>query len=595
MTVRDYLRVLREQWLVVALAVVMGLGGAAAAFSPKPAEYTASVTLYVSSQGGDSTSAAYQGAQLSQQRVTSYVELATSRRVTEGVVRRLGLEETPDQLGRRISASSALDSVLIDVKVVDTSPQQAARVTDTVAAVFTQLTDELERPVQFGVPPAVVVRVVQPAAVPENPSSTGLPVLLALGLLAGLAVGVGGALLRHALDVSVTSPEQLRAAAGAPILGTVAHDPRVPKRPLTVHEEPQSPRSEAFRQLRTNLQFVDLDHPRKVVVVTSSLPSEGRTTTLANLAIALASAGSKVLVVEADLRRPLADLFGLERAVGLTSVLSGQVGLDQAVQPWSDRFDVLASGPLPPNPSELLASRQMRMLLDELRGRYDVVLVDTPPLLPVTDAAAVAPATDGVLLVCRFNKTTRDQLRGAVAALEAVSASVLGAVFSMVPATGRRAYAQYNGYYSTSGPLAPAVPATPAVGATPASAVQPVSRSDTRSQPSPISGPNRRSGPVPMAAMGGRDPAPPSPHSNGGGQFRRRTRHGTCRTRATTRAEIPPFPLRSLGDSCPSRRRVNRTAPRRPRRRGRSSPVSPARTARTSPSCSWRRVTRCTA
>ena len=136
-------------------------------------------------------------------------------------------------------------------------------------------------------------------------SSTGLPVILALGLLAGLAVGVGAALARNGLDTSVKSQARLREVAQAPILGTIAYDPQVPKRPLTLHEDPQSPRSEAFRQLRTNLQFVDIDHRRKVIVVTSSMPGEGKTTTLCNLAIAMAAAGSRILVIEADLRLSL--------------------------------------------------------------------------------------------------------------------------------------------------------------------------------------------------------------------------------------------------------------------------------------------------
>ena len=180
---------------------------------------------------------------------------------------------------------------------------------------------------------------------------------------------------------------------------------------------PQSPRSEAFRQLRTNLQFLDVDTPHKVIAITSSLPSEGKTTTLANLAIALASSGFRVITVEADLRRPkLADLLGVERSVGLTSVLAGRVRPEQAVQHWSGGgFDVLARGPLPPNPSELLASQHMAVQLGELRERYDLVLLDTPPLLPVTDAAAVAPATDGAILVCRFKNANRDQVSAAVA------------------------------------------------------------------------------------------------------------------------------------------------------------------------------------
>jgi capsular exopolysaccharide synthesis family protein len=238
-----------------------------------------------------------------------------------------------------------------------------------------------------------------------------------------------------------------------------------------VHEDPQSPRSEAFRQLRTNLQFLDVDTPHKVVVITSSMPSEGKSTTLANLAIALGSAGQRVLAIEADLRRPkLADMLGLERSVGLTSVLSGRVRPEHAVQHWSGgKFDFLASGPLPPNPSELLASQHMATLLRDLRGRYDIVLLDTPPLLPVTDAAAVGPATDGAVLVCRFKATTRDQVARAVDALEAVSTPLLGTVLTMVPSTGPRAYAQYNSYYRTeqqapSAKQPSASPVSPTVG-----------------------------------------------------------------------------------------------------------------------------------
>lgn len=230
----------------------------------------------------------------------------------------------------------------------------------------------------------------------------------------------------------------------------------MPVRPLTVHEDPQSPRAEAFRGLRTNLQFVDVDHPRKVIVVTSPLPGEGKTTVVCNLAIALGAADSRVLVIEADLRRPrVADLLGLERAAGLTTVLAGGVGFEQAVQPWSGGlFDVLTSGQLPPNPSELLASKQMKALLGELRERYDVVLIDSPPLLAVTDAAALAPATEGAVVVCRFRKTTRDQLRNAVEALHAVSARVLGTVFTMVPSsTGPRAYTRYTEYYGVDEPV----------------------------------------------------------------------------------------------------------------------------------------------
>jgi capsular exopolysaccharide synthesis family protein len=456
MTVREYLGVLREQWIVITSAVVLTLAAVAAVWFIRPPEYTATLRLYVSAQSTDTAQAAFQGAQLSQQRVTSYVELVSSTRVSGEVIRRLRLDTTPEELAQRVTASSKLDSVIIDVTVTGDSPETVEAVANGIGSIFPRLVDELERPSSpTGIPP-VVVRVVQPAEAPASPSSTGLPMSLALGLLTGLALGLGGALARNALDNSVKSPDQLRDVTKVPNLGTIAYDPGVPKHPLTVHENPHSPRAEAFRQLRTNLQFLDVDTQHKVVVVTSSMPGEGKTTTLANLAIALAYAGSRVLVVEADLRRPkLADLLGVERSVGLTSILAGRVRAEQAVQHWSGGvFDVLASGPLPPNPSELLGSQHMATMLADLRERYDLVLLDTPPLLPVTDAAAVAPSTDGAILACRFKKTRRTQVDAAVMALDAVSVPVLGTVFTMVPNTGPRAYAQYNSYYRTDQPIA---------------------------------------------------------------------------------------------------------------------------------------------
>jgi succinoglycan biosynthesis transport protein ExoP len=447
-TINDYVRVLREQWLVVVLVVVLGAAAALLTFTLRPVQYTATLTMYVASQGSDSTLSAYQGAQLSQQRVTSYVELVGSRRVAEGVLARRGEAGDPDELAEEITASSAVDSVLIDVDVRDPSPQRAAQLADAVGAVFSGLVDDLERPVQADGKQAVAVRVVQPADVPAEPSSTGLPLTLGIGLVLGLVAGFGAALLRSNLDTSVRTVEQLRQAASAPPLGSIVGDPSAGVRSLIVHDDPQSPRAEAFRQLRTNLQFVDVDNPPRVVVVTSALPGEGKTTTAANLAVAIGSAGRRVLLVEADLRRPaLADAFGLERAAGLTSVLTGRAELDAVLQPWGDGIvDVLASGPLPPNPSELLASQNARELLAHLRLRYDLVLIDTPPLLPVTDAAAIAPATDGALLVCRYGRTREHQLAAAAAALTSVSVPVLGSVLTGAPARGRT-YGKYSTYY----------------------------------------------------------------------------------------------------------------------------------------------------
>jgi capsular exopolysaccharide synthesis family protein len=174
------------------------------------------------------------------------------------------------------------------------------------------------------------------------------------------------------------------------------------------------------------------------------VPGEGKTTTTVNLAISLAQAGQRVIVVEGDLRRPqLASYLGLEGAVGLTSVLIGRASLDEALQPWGEAgLQVLAGGPTPPNPSELLGSHGMHELLRTREGRADLVLLDSPPLLPVTDAALLSMVASGAVLVVRADRTRREQAH-ALDSLEAVGARVLGAVLNMAPTRGPDAY-QYN-------------------------------------------------------------------------------------------------------------------------------------------------------
>jgi polysaccharide biosynthesis transport protein len=219
MTLQQQLRVVCERWLIVLAAVVLGLLGATAVELLRPPEYTASLTMYVSAQTSDGPTAAYQGSLLSEQLVKSYVELIKNTQITGKVVARLGLGETPEEFSRRITASVPLDSTLLDVTVTDRSPLRAAEIVNTLGEVFPQFVSQLERPSRpDGVAP-VVVRPVGPAIAPTRPSSMGWLAMLGLGLLGGLAVGIGSAFARNLLDATVRSPAHLRAASNAPNAG----------------------------------------------------------------------------------------------------------------------------------------------------------------------------------------------------------------------------------------------------------------------------------------------------------------------------------------------------------------------------------------
>lgn len=454
---RDYVRLLRRRWRLIIVCSLVGLATASAVTYLQKPTYTATSSLFVAAQGtaneaGD-VGAAYTGGLFVQQRVKSYADIIRTPRVASLVVDDLGLSESPRTVARKITATAPLDTVLLDVEVVDGSPVMAQRIANSLGQQFAALVDELERP-QDGRAAPVKVSVVQPAQLPTSPTSPRPALNLALGLLVGLAIGAGWAVLRETLDTSVSSPEQAEELVGAPMLGAVSFDGDASKSPLIVQVDPMSPRAESFRTLRTNLQFVDIEHQLRSVVLTSSVPGEGKSTTACNLALSLAQAGVRVVLIEGDLRRPrVADYMGLEGAVGLTSVLLGRVDLEDALQPWGDgTLQVLASGPLPPNPSELLGSHGMDELLRRVEGMVDVVIIDAPPLLPVTDAAILGRMTSGVLVIVASNRTSREQLKRATESVRAVGATVLGVVLNMVPTKGPDAYAYgygygYGGYY----------------------------------------------------------------------------------------------------------------------------------------------------
>jgi non-specific protein-tyrosine kinase len=453
--------------VLLCLGVATALGALYVIYAPR--EYQSQTQLFIStSAAATDPTAVFQGGEFSQARVQSYAEIVGGPKVAQEVADLLGDTVSAKTIENEVGASAPLNTVLLNVTVTDHSPTRARAIADGIGEVFPAIVTRLEDTDANGHSP-VKVTVVKPATYSDSAVSPRIPLDLGLALLAGLVVGVGGAILRDTLDNTVKTPEDIQAAGGGTMLGVIAFDPDARDHPLIATADLHGTRAEAFRQLRTNLQFVDVDQPLRSIVCTSSVPGEGKTTTICNLAITLAQAGLHVLLVEADLRRPRVGTYlGLDGSVGLTSLLIGAVEFDQVVQRWGQLqiLDVLPSGPTPPNPSELLGSRGMADLLRSLENRYDVVLLDAPPLLPVTDAAVLAVEASGALMVVHHGRTRREQLENAAQALTGVGARMLGCVMNFAPRKGPEAY--YYGYaYSyrniESGATGPAVPSTRSV------------------------------------------------------------------------------------------------------------------------------------
>ncbi|MDQ0212051.1 polysaccharide biosynthesis tyrosine autokinase [Arthrobacter bambusae] len=447
MDLRDYLRILRRNWILIVSLTLGGLlAGGAASVLLKPS-YTATTQLFVSIQNSGSVTELQQGNTFSQARVQSYVKTVATPVVLQPAIDSLGLNETTEELAKHVTATTDLNTVLINISVTDSSPAQAAAIAQAVGASLVKAIDTLEKPKTGGTSP-VGLSIITPAQAPATPSSPNTKLNLIVGLMAGLALGLGAAVLRTTQDRRIRGESDLHRVTDAPVLGGIAFDPDAVRKPLLTQAAPQSPRAESFRQLRTNLQFANVSGNAKTVLVTSSLPGEGKSTTATNLAIALAQAGQTVCLVDADLRRPMVnDYLGLERNAGLTTALLGTADVGELLQPWGDdRLYVLTSGQIPPNPSELLGSEGMRRLIERLEQAFDTVVIDAPPLLPVTDAAVLSQHVGGVVVVVGSHKLKQQDLAKSLNALSMVGADLLGVVLNRLPVKGPDAYA-YN-YYS---------------------------------------------------------------------------------------------------------------------------------------------------
>jgi polysaccharide biosynthesis transport protein len=435
------LSIVRRRWRAVLLLSLVSVLGGGVYLSAAPVVYSATSSAFFSLTSGSSASELVQGSTYAQNQVDSFARLASTPVVLEPVVAELGLDVEPTALAHRIQAAVPVGTVIVEVTASDSTAEGSAALADAVVASLAVVVEKLA-PTDDGGRPTVRSTTVAEAEIPGEPASPNVPLVLAAALLAGLILGGGLALLREVLDTRVRDAEVLAQVTPTPLIGTVGIWPASESSRVFVATAPHSPAAESVRQLRTNLQFIrvaeqpatDVRRGAHVVSVTSAMAAEGKSTVSINLAVSLAQTGARVLLVDADLRRPtVAEVLGVEGGVGLTTVLAGDAALGDVVQEWgSAGLEVLPSGAVPPNPTELLGSPAMRGLVGQMRAAYDYVVVDTAPLLPVADAAVLAGLVDGTVVVAHAGRVRRAQLSQALGNLERVSARILGVVLNQV-------------------------------------------------------------------------------------------------------------------------------------------------------------------
>lgn len=434
------LDVIQRRWRVLSFCLLVAVAGALASYRAAPPVYQSSTTLIVSQPQSGGVNEALQGVQLSSQLLQSFAAIATSRTGAARVRDRLGLGLSPEEVRARLSASPQPETLLLSISAVDSDPLLAQALANEAAGV---LVDEIERLAgrQFARVQASVVDAAQPGG------RVG-PVLfryLAVGLLVGVTLGVAAALLRERLDHTLRTAGDVVHGTGLPVLAVIPRQAKGTLDPSATLDH-RGVSGEAFRALRTAVLFAEVDHPINTLLVTSAAAGDGKTTVATNLAAALAQGGQSVIIVDGDLRNGrVTQVLGLPPGPGVSSVILSQISLDDALVGWRQVLTVLGSGPFPQNPSELIGSYAMGELLEDLRTRADVVIIDGAPVLPVTDSVVLATQVDAVLLVTRHASTTGAAAAEARRRLDAVGAHVLGAVLNATTSS-TESYDAYGGY-----------------------------------------------------------------------------------------------------------------------------------------------------
>ena len=425
-----YFAALYRRWFVVVLVGLLGLGSAAALASSHSSKYRASTSLFFSVSGASSVSDLSQGAAYTQNLMPSFSALATTASVLAPVAQQLGLHKTDSQLASMIRTKTATGAVILQIFVTDTSAQESAAIANAVAAQLAKSVGTLSPAVTQGGTKQLSASVVAQAPVPRAPlATTGKKQSYAEGLVGGLVIGALLVLALEMLDTRVRNEDELRQVTAAPLVGRIT----ATRRPLLLGDT-EGRVGEAFRALRANVFAIGGPGTQgaKSVVVAAAAPGEGATTTAINLGLVAAETGLRVLLIEADLRRPTAARYlNLREAPGLIAVLANRGLLASAVQTLPGYgVDVLPAGGTPANPGELIGSTEMAELIAAVTRDYDFVVIDAAAVLMSTDAAVLARYTDGALVVVDTRSTKRRQLADATASLHRAGATLLGIVMN---------------------------------------------------------------------------------------------------------------------------------------------------------------------
>ena len=452
MELTRYVQVLRGRlWMIIACPVIAAITAGIVSFLLPPV-YEAHVSLYVRPVQPIATNDPTLAGASIDQILRTYADWMTQRPVLDAVDKQMDLGLSYEDLVKKVKVTPQANTFLLDVAVQDNNPTQARDIANLLVSDFITIVGSTQPNAQARSTADNLIET-SPAVIPDKPVFPNKTLNVSIAFAAGLLLAIGLAFLLDYLDQSIKGDDDLIQKVGLIPIGHIAYAPTAKtKRSELVALDADSPSAEAYKALRTGLVFSTIDDERKTVVITSAEAGEGKSRTAANLAIALAQAGHKTLLVDADFRRPSQHrLFGRVRNVGLSNLFLRDMSESDAVTAVDavPNLWLLPSGPTPPNPSELLGSTRMQEVATMFRGQFDYVILDTPPVNAVTDAAILAASDSSTLLVVEQGRTTLPALKHAKLMLDRVNAHTIGAVMNKVKTSGAGYYYGYGNYSSS--------------------------------------------------------------------------------------------------------------------------------------------------
>ena len=446
MTIADLLQIVRRHLASAIISFVVVFAAVAAVTFIMPPKYTATAEVFATyaGQSGETqtTNDMSSGANYLNTQIKTYPELVKTEAVLQPVIKDLGLDMTTTDLAGVVTATNPTNTFMVDISAEVDDPQQAADIANSVAKNLSdQISSDLYNNSSSSGSP-IKLTVVQKAQTPTGQSSPNIPLYLAMGLILGIIVGIGVALLEDILNTKVDSTDDVRELTHASSLGTV---------PVVV-AQPAGSEAEEFRRIRTNLSFLTTTATQghgRLLVITSTDPSEGKTTVSSNVAVALAEEGKSVLLIDADLRHPsMAHKLGIEGHVGLSHVLSRQASPADVIQKyWKPNLHIMPAGKRPANASILLNSDLMKEMVEQALTQYDYVIIDTAPLSVASDATVFGRMAGGLVLVTGKGVVEKKELENTATALQAAEVPILGFIFNFADPKKIHSKNYYYYYY----------------------------------------------------------------------------------------------------------------------------------------------------